>query len=146
MASAANTGTQSDSEEKLTGFQDGGFENQEQIIMGVGEDLLSTKPPLLQVVPTRKQQAMATGPDFPFCKRPECPGCTSTCRNIAAAPCQLCQRDLEHLCERRKQCQYEYQDEYEAMMGIRNTVASRLLSAEAVTAALEPTAQQRAHM
>ena len=69
MASAANTGNQSDSEEDLTGFQDDNFEDQEQIIMGVGEDLLSTSPLLLQVV-SRGQRALAQGPDFPFCKKP----------------------------------------------------------------------------
>ena len=51
MASAANTGNQSDSEEDLTGFQDDNFEDQERIMMGTGEDLLSTSPLLLQVVP-----------------------------------------------------------------------------------------------
>lgn len=143
MASAANTGNQSDSEEDLTGFQDDNFEDQEQIIMGVGKDLLPTSPLLLQMVPTRGQRALATGPDFPFCKRPECPGCLSTCRKMATVACQLCERDLEHLCERREQCQFEYSEEYEAMLGIRNTVIHSFTPVQEKTPLLQPKLPQK---
>ena len=142
MASAANTGNQSDSEEDLTGFQDDNFEDQEQIMMGISKDLLPTSPPLLQVVP-RGQRALAQGPDFPFCKRPECPGCSSTCRKMATVACQLCERDLEHLCERREQCQFEYQNEYEAMLGVRNTVVHSFTPVQEKTPLLQPNCLQK---
>ena len=170
MASAANTGNPSDSEDDLlTGFLDDDFGDQEQIMMRTGDDLLSTSPLLLQVMSqgqqaagapdpeANQQQARAAAalrrlqpfnqpgnkelappgsrlraqgsrlkelapqsPDFPFCTRPDCAGCRLTCRNVAAIACQLCERDLEPLCERRKPCQFKYQDQYGALLEIRD--------------------------
>ena len=180
MASAANTGNPSDSEDDLlTGFLDDDFGDQEQIIMRTGDDLLPTSPLLLQVMSQGQQAAGATdpeanqqqarvpaavrrlhpfnqpgnkelappgsrlraqgsrlkelvpqGPDFPFCTRPECAGCRLTCRNLAAVACQLCERDLEPLCERKKQCQFEYQDQYEALLEIRDKMIHNFTSVQ----------------
>ena len=64
MASAANTGNPSDSEDELlTGFLDDDFEDQEQIMMRTGDDLLSTSPLLLQMKSQGQQAAGATGPE-----------------------------------------------------------------------------------
>ena len=63
MASAANTGNPSDSEDDLTGFQDDDFEDQERIIMRTGDDLLPTSPLLLQVTSRGQQAAGATDPE-----------------------------------------------------------------------------------
>ena len=170
MASTANTGNPSDSEDDLlTGFLDDDFGDQEQIMMRTGDDLLSTSPLLLQMMPqgqqaagapdpeANQQQARAAAalrrlqpfnqpgnkelappgsrlraqgsrlkelapqsPDFPFCTKPECAGCRLTCRKLAAIACQLCEQDLEPLCERRKQCQFEYQDQYQALLEVRD--------------------------
>ena len=140
MASAANTGNPSDSEDELlTGFLDDDFEDQEQILMRTGDDLLPTSPLLLQMKSQGQQAAGATdpeanqpqaraatalrrlephnqpgnkeqahpssrlraqgsrlkelaprSPDFPFCTKPECAGCRSTCRKLGAIACQLC--------------------------------------------------------
>ena len=170
MASAANTGNPSDSEDDLlTGFLDDDFGDQEEIMMRTGDDLLSTSPLLLQMKsqgqqaagatdpeanqsqaraatalrrlephnqPGNKEQALPSSrlrgqgsrlkeqapwsPDFPFCAKPECAGCRSTCRKLGAIACQLCDQDLEPLCERRKPCQFEYQDQYPVLLEVRD--------------------------
>ena len=187
MASAANTGNPSDSEDDLlTGFLDDDFGDQEQIMMRTGDDLLSTSPLLLQVMSQGQQAAGAPdpeanqqqtraaaavrrlqpfnqpgnkelappgsrlraqgsrlkelvpqGPDFPFCAKPECAGCRSTCRNLAAVGCQLCECDLEPLCERRKQCQFEYQDQYEVLLEIRDEMIRNFTSVKEKTPFLQ---------
>ena len=63
MASAANTGNPSDSEDDLTGFLDDDFGDQEQIMMRTGDDLLSTSPLLLQVMSQGQQAAGAPDPE-----------------------------------------------------------------------------------
>ena len=64
MSSAANTGNPSDSEdEPLTGFFDDDFEDQEQILMRTGDDLIPASPLLLQMKSQGQQAAGATDPE-----------------------------------------------------------------------------------
>ena len=192
MASAANTGNPSDSEDDLlTGFLDDDFGDQEQIMMRTGDDLLSTSPLLLQVTsqgqqaagqqaagapdpeanqqqtraaaavrrlqpfnqpgnkelapPGSRLRAQGSGlkelvpqsPDFPFCAKPECAGCRSTCRNLATVGCQLCEHDLEPLCERRRPCQFEYEDQYEVLLEIRDEMIRNFTSVKEKTPFLQ---------
>ena len=77
MASAANTGNPSDSEDELlTGFLDDDFEDQEQILMRTGDDLLPTSPLLLQMKSQGQGQqaagaAGATGATDPGAGQPQ---------------------------------------------------------------------------
>ena len=64
MTSAANTGNPSDSEDELlTGFFDDDFEDQEQILLRTGDDLIPTSPLLLQMKSQGQGQQAAGAAD-----------------------------------------------------------------------------------
>ena len=77
MSSAANTGNPSDSEdEPLTGFFDDDFEDQEEILLRTGDDLIPTSPLLLQMKSQGQGQqaagaAGATGETNPGANQPQ---------------------------------------------------------------------------
>ena len=51
--------------------------------------------------------------------------------------CQLCEHDLEPLCERRKPCQFEYEDQYEVLLEIRDEVIRNFTSVKEKTPFLQ---------
>merc|ERR1712209_232901 len=75
---------------------------------------------------SRLKEQAPWSPDFPFCTKPDCAGCRSTCRKLGAIACQLCDQDLEPLCERRKPCQFEYQDQYPVLLEVRDKIISNI--------------------
>merc|ERR1711884_736314 len=73
---------------------------------------------------SRLKEQAPWSPDFPFCTKPDCAGCRSTCRKLGTHACQLCDQDLEPLCERRKPCLFEYQDQYPVLLEVRDKMIS----------------------
>merc|ERR1711978_153770 len=81
---------------------------------------------------SRLKEQAPWSPDFPFCTKPDCAGCRSTCRKLGTHACQLCDQDLEPLCERRKPRMFEYQNQYPVLLEVRDKIASNIAAGKAL--------------
>merc|ERR1712012_1243346 len=81
---------------------------------------------------SRLKEQAPWSPDFPFCTKPDCAGCRSTCRQLGTFGCQFCDQDLEPLCERRKPCMFEYQNQYPVLLEVRDKIASNIAAGKAL--------------
>merc|ERR1712012_1484524 len=75
---------------------------------------------------SRLKEQAPWSPDFPFCTKPDCAGCRSTCRQLGTHACRKGNRDLEPLCERRKPCMFEYQNQYPVLLEVRDKIISNI--------------------
>merc|ERR1712012_1204761 len=91
---------------------------------------------------SRLKEQAPWSPDFPFCTKPDCAGCRSTCRQLGTFGCQFCVQDLEPLCERRKPCMFEYQNQYPVLLEVRDKIVSNIAAGKILP--LQQKSSQRA--